>query len=567
MPKTTLTLTDDRTRIVLRTPYSAAFLEFVYRLPNPRWNAREKEWTCDFTPATAWRIEQHFDGQAEVDRTIIAAGSEFIAGTQGAAGVRGQVPICQPSVRKTEAWSHQSTAYLFGLHQHEATMLAMDMGTGKSKVTIDLLVNWGARRVLILCPVSVLQVWPREFRMHGPDNARLLVLDKGGTRQKAERASQFLRGYGLSSNEMGVVVVNYESAWREAFAEWSLTQSWDCVVCDESHRIKSHGSKVSKYCARLARVGTRRLALTGTPMNTPLDLFGQFRFLDAGIFGTSFVRFRNHYAVCANPCIPQQVTAYRNQDELQENFRLLAYQVSADVLDLPSVQHHDRTFELSPFARQIYKCLEEELIADIGSGVVTASNALVRLLRLQQATSGYAVREEDDQEVPIDSGKADLLADLLADLDEREPVVVFCRFRHDLAAVRLIAERAGRRWGELSGSRNDLIDGKLPGTIDLLGVQIRAGGVGVDLSRAHYCVYFSKGFSLLEYQQSLARVHRPGQVHPVHYYHLLAANTVDEYLQKVLAKRRDAVKGILETYRKDERCKLTSTATTGGRSG
>ncbi|HUT88723.1 MAG TPA: DEAD/DEAH box helicase [Thermoguttaceae bacterium] len=462
---------------------------------------------------------------------------------------RAWIKLPQPEIRKTDGWHHQVTAYHFANAQHEATLLGMWMGTGKSKVAIDLVVNWGCRRVLILCPVSVLQVWPRQFRLHGPEDARVLVLDKGGNRKRVERAHQFLAS--LDGMELGVVLINYESAWREHFAAWSLLRSWDCVILDESHRIKSHNSAVSRYAAKLRRVAARRLCLTGTPANTPLDIFGQLRFLDPGILGTSFVQFRNHYAICGNPMIPQQVTGYKNQDELRANFRLLAYQVGPDVLDLPPVQHHVRTFDLCPFARQVYRDLETELIAQIGEGTVTAANALVRLLRLQQLTSGFAVTEQTEEEVAVDEGKRNLLIDLLTDIPQREPVVVFCRFRHDLRVVWEVAQATGRRWGELSGTRKDLVDAMLPESIDLLGVQVSAGGLGVDLTRSHYAVYYSKGFSRLEYDQSLARLVRKEQTQSVQHYHLVANNTVDEHLEKVLVERKDVISGILETYRKE----------------
>ena len=79
---------------------------------------------------------------------------------------------------------------------------------------------------------------------------------------------------------------------------------------------------------------------------------------------------------------------------------------------------------------------------------------------------------------------------------------------------------------ELSGSRHELEEWQ-DGAGQVLAVQIQAGGLGVDLTRAAYCIYYSLGFSLSEYEQSLARVHRPGQTRPVAYYHLIAEHTVD----------------------------------------
>jgi SNF2 family DNA or RNA helicase len=223
------------------------------------------------------------------------------------------------------------------------------------------------------------------------------------------------------------------------------------------------------------------------------------------------------------------------------------------VLDLPEAMHEERTCELSPAARKAYKQLEEELIADLGTGVVTASNALVRLLRLQQCASGFLVEDETEKFHRIDTGKQALLGDLLEDAGG-EPFVVFCRFRPDLAAVRALCETMGLRYGELSGSLKDgLTDrGEMSPSIDLLGCQIQSGGVGIDLTRARYAVYYSLGFSLSEYEQSLARLHRPGQKRNVCYYHLIAENTVDRRVYSALRARKDVIEAVLGGFSREQ---------------
>ncbi len=36
-----------------------------------------------------------------------------------------------------------------------------------------------------------------------------------------------------------IAVINYDSAWRDPFAEWAEKQRWDLVIADEIHRIKA----------------------------------------------------------------------------------------------------------------------------------------------------------------------------------------------------------------------------------------------------------------------------------------------------------------------------------------
>jgi SNF2 family DNA or RNA helicase len=437
----------------------------------------------------------------------------------------------------TQRWKHQEEALAFALKRPH-TMLAMAMGTGKSKVAIDLISERKAQRVLIVCPKSVVHIWPSEFNKH--DRWPAVFAPKNGN--VASKTESLKRAMETTGRPV-VFVVNYETMWRDPFLKVALSYAWDWVILDESHRIKSPGGVASRAAHRLGRQAKYRLCLTGTPMpHSPMDLYAQYRFLDSSIFGTSFVSFKAHYAIMGG-YLRKQVISFRYQDELREKMYSLAFRVSKDVLDLPEAQHESRTFNLQPETRRIYESLEHVLVAQVEEGIISASNALVKLLRLQQLTSGY-IKDDDGVERKLEEGKQDLLDDLLQDMPRREPIIIFCRFHSDLNAVRRIAERQDRSHGELSGRRNDL-DKFYSKECDLLAVQLQSGGVGIDLTRAHYAIYYSLGFSLGDYEQSLARLHRPGQTKPVQYYHLIAEGTVDEKVYQALRDRREVVGYVL----------------------
>jgi SNF2 family DNA or RNA helicase len=220
-----------------------------------------------------------------------------------------------------------------------------------------------------------------------------------------------------------------------------------------------------------------------------------------------------------------EIKGWQKQDELNEKLYSIAYRVTKDeVLDLPEVQDITQYCELGSSALKIYEELEGDFVAEIEAGTITASNALVKLLRLQQLTSGF-VKTEEGVEHQIDAAKADLLDEIMEEIAHDEPLVVFCRFRHDLDLVQNLAKKHERSYAEISGRHLKDVMGLTEwqaGEATIIGVQIQSGGVGVDLSRARYCVYYSLGFSLGDYEQSRARVHRPGQERNVIYYHLLA---------------------------------------------
>ena len=437
----------------------------------------------------------------------------------------------------TTSWQHQREALDF-VKDKPGSMLAMEMGTGKTKVAIDLMDAHDYRRVLIVCPLSVVAgVWPGEFAKHSPAPWTVLPLARGSLKDKQAQAEA-----APLKSERAAVVINYESVWREPFGSWARKQPWDLLVLDESHRIKSPGGVASRYCSRLSDRVPQCLALTGTPMaHSPLDIYAQYRALDKSIYGTSYFRFKSRYAVMGG-WNNQEIMGYQHQEEFQEKLYSIAYRVeAADVLDLPPLLTVTRMCELGPKARKLYRTLERDFIADLEEGRITAVNALSQLLRLQQVTSGYA-RTEDDRDVEVDTTKAELLADLLEDMG-KEPVVVFARFKHDLEVVHRVARRLGRPSYEISGARKELSLWNEGGGV--LAVQIQSGGLGIDLTKARYAVYYSLGFSLGDYLQSRARLHRPGQERPVEIIHLIATQSVDEKVMAALAAREQVVESIM----------------------
>jgi len=444
----------------------------------------------------------------------------------------------QPMIRRTDGWRHQLQAYHFA-RLRGSCLLAMGMGTGKTKVAIDLAQNAAARRVLVISPLSVVSVWPRELERHAALPYRIAALDRWSVASRAERLADALN----RSNSTVWVVVNYESAWRPPISTILLGEEWDYVFLDESHRIKAPKGRASDFCAKLAKKAKHRVCLSGTP--TPhdiLDAWSQFRFIDPSIFGTSFYLFRSRYAILGG-FNGKAVIGFQRGEEFARKFHSATYRVSEDVLDLPEAVHEKRFAVLSPQTRKVYRQIERDFYAQVESGEVTVSNALTKVVRLQQIASGF-VKTDDGQTVRVGDEKGRMLADVLEDLPKEEPVVVFARFHGDLDMIRETCQRAGRSYCELSGRTNQLAEWQA-GKYDVIGVQIQSGGEGVDLTRARICIYYSITYERGKYEQSLRRVHRPGQTRSVCYVHLICEDTIDERVYRAIDEKKDIVEAIL----------------------
>lgn len=433
-------------------------------------------------------------------------------------------------------WEHQVRALSF-LDEHAAALLYLGMGSGKTRIAAEALARPNHLPALVLTRSAVITdgVWERECERLGLEASPL-------TGPIARRANELTISHARGAN---LFLTNYEGAWREPLAAVIKRIPWRTVILDECHAIASPGSKVSWFAKSLART-PYRIGLSGTPMKqTPLDIYGQFRFLDGSIFGTSFQRFKARYAICENPNLPYVVTDYVNQDELMRRFWRVAFRVPPEELKLSLPEDFDipLVHEVPASARALYREMETEFYAEVGESSVTIANAGVKILRLQQLAAGHT-RDDDGQLRTIHTARADRLKDFLEDVDSIEPVVIFARFKHDLSEVERVARELNRPYSEVSGRADGLNEWK-EGKTTILGVQIQSGSEGINLTRACLGVYFSVGHSLFQFQQSRARLVRPGQTRPVRFFHLTAGNTVDQRVYGALKRGEDVIKSFL----------------------
>lgn len=276
------------------------------------------------------------------------------------------------------------------------------------------------------------------------------------------------------------------------------------------------------------------------------------------------------------------------RDEFTQRLQRVVFRVSQDDLDemigLEDASSVIRTCELEPATRRVYEELKKDLIAELrdtgatiageadpglapvergliesfeqgGGRVITAANRMVLQTRLAQLSGGFS-KDPDGNLVHVADPpeKARLLADVLTDMPDDEPVVVFCRFHADFDAVRQVVEQLGRRYGELSGRSHAGLteDSRMNPDIDVLGVHPQSGGVGVDLTRARYGIWYSLPTSLAGYEQGCKRYHRHGQARHVTHLHLIAEDTVDLAIHDALRKRRDVLKAALDAINNKE---------------
>lgn len=458
---------------------------------------------------------------------------------------------------KTNPWLHQWKALDYLMVRDHAALFT-DMGSGKTKVMIDLIVNRDFKFVLIVGTKKSCDVWEKEFEIHSELKNCVFNLCNHSTPDKLSIMKEKLHLASIS-DVPAVFINNYESVWREPLKTFLYKQKFDCIICDESHKIKAPSTKVSICMSALGNRAKCRYILTGTPTpESPIDIYSQYKFLDPAIFGTNFSRFKDRYenvdirkSMYAGYTVLDKKQPYKNLDELEKKIYSCAFYTESEV-ELPKVTHVYREQELSPKAQEIYKELDREGVYEDESGITETTNILVKHTRLQQLLSGYLFVEDEDftvQElVEKDHSKQEMLEDLLDSIPKWEKVVVFAKYRKDFDNIKETCKKLKRAYGEVSGQCDDYNRWK-QGKVNCLAVQYSSGAESISLVEARYCIYYSHTFSYGQYRQSLKRTHRPGQTRPITYYHIISTvkgkQTVDEKIRKALSLKQSLSEYIL----------------------
>lgn len=449
-----------------------------------------------------------------------------------------------------EMWQNQKEALQFSL-KHPSTMLNMDMGTGKTRVAIEAAFSReDVVKILVICPKAVVPVWRTNLSKFKNGCEWVCWDDTKGT--VANKTKSLQSWFGESEIKQ-FVILNYDIAWRAPMSTLLRKVNFDMIILDESHRAKAAGSKISKYLAMLGKSTKYKMCLSGTPMaNSPLDVYGQYRFLDPQIFGTRFDLFRDEYAILGGP-EHNFIVGFKNQKRLNHKFQSIAYTCKmseiADRLKLPEkLPPAISEVELSTKDMKVIKQLHKEFIAECDNNFVVLENVLNLSLREQQITSGFIMTQagpgEPQQITELNNVKQKAFEEYLDTLSPSEAVVVFYVFRHDAVVLRSACREMERPVFELSGDVNELSSWQEYKHGGVLIVQIQSGAEGVDMTKSRRGVYFSLPQSLALYEQSMARLHRPGQTERVQFTYILAKDTIDERIFKCLIHKKSLIEGI-----------------------
>lgn len=455
---------------------------------------------------------------------------------------------------KARPFEHQKRAFEFVMHRFEndsGAALLVEMGCGKSLISVAvagaLFNERRIRNLLIVCPLSICGVWEEEFSKFADFDYNLKIL-KGSLEKKIETL------YSLEGRALQIAVVNYESVWRieRQIKNWHP----DMIICDESHKIKSHNIAASKSIHKLGEKTMYRLILTGTAItNKAIDIFSQYKFLEPKIFGKSFYTFRNHYFDMVGFGNHTPILKKSMKNELKNKIHSIAFVAKkSECLDLPETTEIVRKIELEPSAMNTYKHLVRDSFAELQNSEVTVTNVLTKILRLSQLTGGFLGDDEGKKVNQISKAKLNALKDIIYDITSSgKKLVVMARFIPEIEAIKKLLVKKNLSFSVITGEIKNRADeiAKFQNDTDVLVFvgQIATAGLGITLTAASTMVFYSLDYSMSNFEQARARIHRTGQKENCTYIYLIASNTVDEKIMKALKNKVNLAKSLIDDYK------------------
>ena len=449
---------------------------------------------------------------------------------------------------KTKPYEHQRNALQQSAEKvHWAYF--MEMGTGKTKVTIDnlsyLYLKQDIDSALIIAPKSVYTIWENEIKTHMPDEVEREIF-KWNIDKNYEKFQK--------SNKLKIFCVNVEALSTkrgfEGCVKYLKANKKNMVVLDESTTIKNKGAKRTKQILSLRSLTYKRRILTGSPITkSPLDLYTQCEFLDQELLGfSSFVAFRNRYAEMGEIqvgsgrfiSVPKY---YKRLDELETRLRQFSTRTRKDqCLDLKPKIRQKRYILLEGEQLKIYNQLRVRALAVIEDKTISFSNKLSEIIKLHQVCNGYAKNDEGEI-IKFKNPKLQVLKDIIEETDNK--IIIWANYIYNIKEIiNFLRITYGEKsvvsiYGEVNvEERTRAIDlFQNDSKVRFFVGNPSTGGFGLTLTSANTVVYYSNNYNLEIRMQSEDRAHRMGQKGSVVYIDIMAKDTIDEKIMKSLVKK------------------------------
>jgi len=430
-------------------------------------------------------------------------------------------------------------------------LLADEMGLGKTVQTLSYVATEKQTfPVLVVAPLVTLNNWEREiskFMKKKSKNGRIIESDSS--------TSTIIRTG--KSKELPITdfyIINYELLYKRLSDLSKLNIR--TVVCDEVHNLRSKTTQKYKAVKKLAALPSvsYRIGLSGTPIyNRGSEIWPIVDILKPGLLG-SFKEFCEYFCYVNDKgkaiVLENKRASLRNELQKHVMLRRKKSDVLKELKDkvrYKEVIDADIDYYFDELAKIWTKLESEQKDAETA---FDKSASYQRAIQSERQIAGIA--------------KLPHVINFVKNIMEiEESVVVFC---HHKVIHKLLHERLAEFspvsiiGGQSDKMRQDAIDTFQKGESKLLIAGLRAGNVGINLTRAKYVIFAELDWSPAIHRQAEDRLHRIGQKNTVFAYYLIGKGTLDDHVANILVDKSYEIDSIMDetadTYENKDKAEL-----------
>ena len=430
-------------------------------------------------------------------------------------------------------------------------LLADDMGLGKTVQTLAYVASEKqSMPVMVIAPLVTLTNWQREIERFMKKKSR-----NGRIIENGNPTSTMIRtGKKEDLGNFDFYIINYELLHKRLGDLLNLNIR--TLVCDEVQHLRSKTTQKYTAIKKLAALKSinYRVGLSGTPIyNHGSEIWSIVDILKPGLLG-NFKEFCEYF--CYLDERGKAIVLENKRTSLHEELKkhVMIRRKKSDVLkDLKDKVRYkeiiaaDETYYKNQLD-QIWHKHEEELKNAETEFYKSASYQ--RAIQSERQAAGIA--------------KLPRVIDFVKNIMEiEESVVVFCHHKsihkllheslHEFSPVSIIG-------GQTDKARQDSIDRFQNGDTKLMIAGLRAGNLGINLTRAKYVIFAELDWSQAYHYQAEDRLHRIGQKNTVFAYYLIGSGTLDYHVADILVYKSYEIDAIMdqkqESFENKDKAKL-----------
>lgn len=398
-----------------------------------------------------------------------------------------------------------------------------DTGTGKTVIGLELSTNY--KKTLIICPLSIIEkAWIDDCTTFHP-KIKIVSLWACNKKKRLEKLHE----------ESDIYVINYDGI--EILYNEIIKANFDCVIVDESSKMKNMTSSITGKLLNLSNFIPHRFVLSGCPTpNHNSEIFPQMKFVNPEVLGNNYYGFLARYFKQDMENPHRWFQTQENKDDFYNRLsQKCVFIDKKDCIDLPDKIFQIRQFELHKEQKTYYNAIMDDIQNNINQWSKFEFTA--KLMKLRETLSGFIINK-DKTISTFANNKDKELSDVISEIGGK-PIIIWCQFNYE---IEMLAKKFnGVGLTSKTPNRDEIIHEFKNNNIKLLFANPKLIGHGLTLTNCNYNIYYSLSFSYEEFKQSQDRIHRIGQINKCTYIILQAKNTIDEQIYSCLDRKKNIV--------------------------